>query len=107
MNLFEAILPPAADEQITPLVATPNLRIERIVSHGHHSAHDFWYDQAEDEWVYLVQGEGTLLFADGREMKLKPGDHCFIPAHQRHRVTSTAPETIWIAVFARPGQAPD
>lgn len=101
VNLFEAILPPATDEQITPLIETPYLRIERIVSHGQQSPPDFWYDQNEDEWVYIVQGEGHLVFEDGYERLLKPGDYEFIPAHRRHRVAATAPNTIWLAVWSR------
>lgn len=105
MNIFDGIVPPGPSEQMTLLAQSSGVRIERIVSHGHRSAPDFWYDQNEDEWVYLVSGKGTLAFDDGRRMTLSPGDHCFIPAHCRHRVEETANDTIWIAVFMPSGPA--
>ena len=77
------------------------MRIERIVSHGHASPADFWYDQEEAEWVLLVQGSALLAFADGRETALEAGDYVHIPAHCRHRVVQTDPNmpTVWLAVF--------
>lgn len=99
MNIFDAIAPPGTDEEITQLAQAGGVRIERMVSHGHRSAPGFWYDQDEDEWVLVARGSGTLAFADGRTVTLAAGDHLFIPAHARHRVEATAPETVWIAVF--------
>ena len=40
-NLFAGIADTLAAEQITALLTTPNVRIERIVSHGHASPPDF------------------------------------------------------------------
>jgi cupin 2 domain-containing protein len=86
--------------------STGSLRIERIVSRGHSSPEGFWYEQEEDEWVALLQGEARLQFRDPEELvELQPGDHLLIPAHRPHRVAWTTPEaeTIWLAVFHRPG----
>jgi len=72
------------------------------VSHGHCSPVDFWYNQDENEWVLLLQGEAELIFADDPEpMRMKPGDAVFIPAHRLHRVNWTQPgvDTIWLALF--------
>ena len=87
------------DELITTLLESTNVRIERIVSHGHASPDDFWYDQAQDEWVVLLKGAATLRFEDAT-VEMKPGDFLNIPAHKRHRVESTTPDepTIWLAV---------
>ena len=99
-NLFADIPWEMPDELIGEILRTDVFRIERIVSRGHASPQDFWYDQETDEWVLLVKGSATLRFSDGREIALAPGDHLLIPRHVRHRVERTDPEgyTVWIAV---------
>ena len=99
-----ADLPIAVPEELVDvLVQNAAVRIERIVSTGQSSPADFWYDQDEHEWVVLLQGEGKLLFDDGRSVPLCTGDHILIPAHRKHRVEWTSPEepTVWLAVFYR------
>jgi cupin 2 domain-containing protein len=94
------------DEEIfEELLRTPSFRMERIVSSGQASPPGFCYDQEEDEWVALLQGEAELEFEDGSAETLRSGDWVFLPAHMRHRVASTSaePPCIWLAVFARPG----
>jgi len=88
-------------EHFEDLLRNPDVRIERIVSTGQTTPEGIWYDQAEDEWVALLQGEATLQFGNGTIMKLKPGDYLLIPAHRKHRVTftSTQPPAIWLAIF--------
>lgn len=100
-NLFAALPLPGASEHFDILFASPHGRIERIVSHGHCSPPDAWYDQADDEWVVLLRGSATLAFGDGRRLTLEPGDWVGIPAHCRHRVESTGPQTLWLAVHYR------
>ena len=81
-----------------------DLRIERIVSHGQASPPGYWYDQDEEEWVMLLEGEATLRFEQGEQLlRLAPGMHVHIPAHVQHRVEWTAPDkrTVWLAVFYR------
>ncbi len=99
-NLFSALPPPGQDEHFETLFATPALRIERIVSHRHASPPGFWYDQATDEWVMLAQGSAELEFDDGRRQSLAPGDWLVIPAGCRHRVATTGPDTVWLAIHA-------
>ena len=41
-NLFAGIPDTLAAEQLTALLTTPNVRIERIVSRGHASPPGFW-----------------------------------------------------------------
>jgi cupin 2 domain-containing protein len=84
------------------LVRSGNVRIARIVSRGHHSTPDFWYDQQDSEWILLVKGAARLRFEEGnRIVDLMPGMHVNIRAHEKHRVESTSEteETIWLAVF--------
>ena len=98
------------DEEIfEELLRTPSFRMERIVSSGQASPPGFWYDQEEDEWVALLQGEAALEFEDGSADKLRSGDWVFLPAHMRHRVASTSkePPCIWLAVFGSPRSAPE
>jgi cupin 2 domain-containing protein len=37
------------------LLVAANVRIERIVSHGHASPPDYWYDQDRLVWVVLLK----------------------------------------------------
>jgi cupin 2 domain-containing protein len=107
-NIFSPAPVKAADEDVTVLLATESVRIERIVSHGHASPEGFWYDQEEAEWVIVLKGSAELLFEhEGAPRLLWPGDYVHIPAHARHRVTATDPHkpTIWLAVHLTPGAA--
>lgn len=104
MNLF-ANLPTALPEELTTILAeSKHIRIERIVSTGQASPAGFWYDQADEEWVVVLQGTATLRFDDGEVLEMTVGDHVLIPAHRRHRVeqTSTLEPTVWLAVFYAP-----
>ena len=101
-NLFSNIPADLPDEVVETLLENKSLRIERIVSHGHASAKDFWYDQHQHEWVLLLQGEAKLQFEDDTELlSMKPGDYMNIPAHRRHRVEWTTPTepTIWLVIL--------
>src|SRR5690242_10344636 len=99
-NLLSDI-PSALPQEVTQTLAEgENLRIERIVSKGHTSPKDFWYDQAQDEWVLLVSGAARLQF-EGEKVTMQPGDWINIPAGRKHRVDWTDPTqvTVWLAVF--------
>jgi len=100
-NLFTPVSDEGAGEVFEEILEAGGVRMERIVSHGHSSPASGWYDQDEDEWVLVLQGSGKILFEDGRELLLDAGDHLYIAAHQKHRVTWTDPAaaTIWLAVF--------
>jgi cupin 2 domain-containing protein len=99
-NLFAAIPAALRDELIETLAQSPRVRIERIVSEGQASPPGFWYDQAEHEFVLLVQGAARLRFEDA-VLEMTAGDWIEIPAHRRHRVewTPTDQQTVWLAVF--------
>ncbi|MDT8376246.1 MAG: cupin domain-containing protein [Mariprofundaceae bacterium] len=98
-NLLDAIPAELPEELIETIAGNESVRIERIVSHGHVTEEGFWYDQNEDEFVLLLQGEAELEFEDAT-VRLKKGDCLTIRAHQRHRVKWTTPDqpTIWLAV---------
>lgn len=99
-NLFTNLPSNLPDELFTTLLEANNLRIERIVSHGHSSPEGFWYDQDQHEWVFVLQGSARLSI-DGVVKELKPGDYTNILPHQKHRVEWTTPDepTVWLAVF--------
>ena len=102
-NLFSNT-PVHADggEFVQTLLAQSGARVERIVSNGQSSAPGFWYDQAEVEWVAVLQGEALLRFEDEPEpRRLVAGDWITIAAHRQHRVDWTTPDspTVWLAVY--------
>ena len=100
-NIFAAIPEQLNKEAFETLVQKGDFKIERIVSKGHVSPESDGYDQDQDEWVIVVQGQATVAFEDGRETHLNIGDFINIPAHSKHKVSWTTPtiETIWLAVF--------
>ena len=101
-NLFSDLPVSLPEEQVDELVVFPDIRIERILSTGQESPAGFWYDQSENEWVAVLQGEALLEFEGEKEPRhLRAGDYVMIPAHQKHRVARTATETttVWLAVF--------
>ena len=100
-NLLRLPPEPPTAEVSELLLQRPGIRLERILSTGQTSPPGFWYDQAEDEWVAVLQGEGVLQWEDGQLTELRAGDWLFIPAHQKHRVerTSITPPCIWLAIF--------
>jgi cupin 2 domain-containing protein len=103
-NLFADVAVKLADEAIVELLASPNVRIERIVSTGHASPADAWYDQDRAEWVVLLAGSAGLLFeGETAPVVLEPGGYVHIPAHRRHRVAWTDADvpTIWLAIHYR------
>ena len=99
-NLLSRVPRSLPEEWFETLVETRGVRIERIVSKGHASPAEGWHDQDHNEWVVLLQGAARLVFDDGLEVALAPGDWLEIPAHQKHRVAWTDPgqESIWLAV---------
>ena len=99
-NLFEKIPGDLTDELFQTLLARDQLKIERIISHGHSTPDGQWYDQEWDEWVLLFQGTAKLLYENGEQVSLRAGDYLLIPAHVRHRVAWTDPDqyTLWLAV---------
>ncbi|ESP94333.1 cupin domain-containing protein [Pseudoalteromonas luteoviolacea] len=100
-SVFRDIPRDLSDEFFEVIASSDDVKIERIISRGHTSPQTGWYDQAQNEWVIVLQGEGQLTFSDGRVVTLVVGEHINIPAHCKHKVSWTKPDTdtIWLAVF--------
>jgi cupin 2 domain-containing protein len=101
-NLFADLPQHLLDELFTTLLDAANVRIERIVSHGHASPDGCWCDQDQHKWVVVLKRAARLIFED-ETVEMQPGDFVNIPAHKKHRVEWTTPEepTIWLAVHFR------
>ncbi len=75
-------------------------RIERIVSRGHTTTADQWYEQPQDEWVLLATGSASLEIENNCLLHLCAGDYLMLPAGLRHRVTYTSKlnPCVWLAI---------
>lgn len=100
-NIFASIPGELPEEVFETLLCQDTLRIERIVSKGHCSEPEQWYDQAQGEWVILLRGHAVLTMQDGSRLELNEGDYLNIPPHTRHRLEWTDPEqeTVWLAIW--------
>ncbi len=99
-NIFQNIPQNLEHELFDLLAKKGDVKIERIISMGHTSPESDWYDQQQDEWVMVLKGSGSITFESGETLTLNSGDYLHIPAHQKHRVSKTDPqtETVWLAI---------
>jgi cupin 2 domain-containing protein len=99
-NIFNNIADNLDEELFEDVLKNKKINIQRIVSQGHKSPESGWYDQDEDEWVIVLQGEAVVSFVDESETRLKEGDYINIPAHVKHKVsyTSNSVQTVWLAI---------
>ena len=99
-NIFSCLPKKLDEEFIDEIFSSGQLTVERIVSKGHTSPENGWYDQDRNEWVLVLEGAGRLQFRDGLEVLMKAGDYIEIPAHQQHKVSWTEPnkKTVWLAI---------
>jgi len=100
-NIYTDLPEQCPDEIFQTLLKNQNITIERIISKGHSSAVNEWYDQLQDEWIMLIKGQAKLQYKHNSSIiLLNPGDYLFIPSHTKHRVHWTDPEmeTIWLAI---------
>ncbi len=104
-NIYAHIPRALGEELLQTICRGGSFRLERIVSKGHATPADEWYDQDWDEWVIVLSGHARLRL-EGEEVliELGPGDYLHLPAHRRHRVewTSLEEETVWLALHYRP-----
>jgi cupin 2 domain-containing protein len=98
-NIFDDLPQHLPKELVQILVRAADVRIERIISHGHATPADFWYGQAQHEWVIVLKGAARLQFEDCM-VEMKVGDFINIPAFKKHRVNWTTPDepTVWLGV---------
>jgi cupin 2 domain-containing protein len=107
-NLLTGPCPSPGEERTEVLLQTRRLRLERIHSCQGASPEGFWYDQAEHEWVTLLQGSARLRFEDeSGARELNRGDALLIRARRRHRILATDPPpgSVWLALFWREDDA--
>jgi cupin 2 domain-containing protein len=99
-NILTNIPDTLPKELIETLLTNKHIKIEKIVSKGHTSPAQGWYNQDKNEWVIVIKGAAKLKFED-KIVELKEGDYINIPAYKKHKVIWTSPdvETIWIAIF--------
>lgn len=99
-NLLKSLPLTDESESFETLFATSEVKIERIVSRGHRSQDDFWYEQERNEWVLVLKGSAKLSFVDEPDVIMEEGDYVLIPALKHHRVAWTDPDltTVWLAV---------
>ena len=103
-NLLTNVPRQLPDEEILTLLQSPNVKIERIVSTGHATPPDQWYDQDQAEWVLVLAGSAGLIFEGEIEpLLLERGSYVHIAPHVRHRVAWTDPSTptVWLAIHYR------
>ena len=103
-NLFKTAKGRKDREIFDALFVSSGVKIERIISLGQTTAPGKWLKQSRGEWVLLLRGAARLRIGE-ELLRLKAGDHFFIPAHRRHRVEWTRPgkETLWLAVYLKNG----
>ncbi len=101
VNLFADLAVPAAGERFETLLRRGRLEIERIVSSARPDVG--LYDQKQDEWVVLLEGQ-AVLEVSGDRVPLTRGDALFLPAHTAHRVLETSEGALWLAVHLHPAQ---
>ena len=94
MNIYN-FKPPTIDEDFHTLFKGKNLEIIRIVSSDKLEVKE--YNQKEDEFVVLLEGNAKLEI-EGKVKELKKGDYIHIPAFTKHKVLQTSKGTLWLAI---------
>ncbi len=78
-----------------------DFRIEKILSLPYSNGE--WYDQPEDELVFLIDGFATIEFENGELIEMRKGDSVLIKKYLRHKVakTSEQPNCVWLTIFSK------
>jgi cupin 2 domain-containing protein len=109
-SLLAGAPPAEGQESIDTLLVGAGWRLERIHSCLASSPEGFWYEQAEHEWVCLLQGSAQLRFEDEPGPRaLNRGDSLYLAPGRRHRLEATDGDggTIWLALFWEGGSCAD
>ena len=100
-NIYTEIPEELPNELLEQIIHKGSFKLERIISKGHSTPDGQWYDQDNDEWVILLKGSaGMTVEGEAGPVVLRPGDYIHLPAHIKHRVEWTDPEseTVWLAL---------
>ena len=66
MNILSSLPNDLTSEVFDTLISGNQFRLERIISKGQCSEPDFWYDQAEHEWVIVLTGHAKIQYQTGK-----------------------------------------
>ncbi|MDO4779133.1 MAG: cupin domain-containing protein [Tissierellia bacterium] len=94
-NIFAELIFSKDREIVNNFFENQDIRVELITSSGQVSN---WYDQDEDELVFLLEGMAIIEYEEGTET-LEKGAFTFIPKHKKHRVAYTSENCIWLCIF--------
>ncbi|MFH1877457.1 MAG: cupin [Candidatus Omnitrophota bacterium] len=100
-NIFDTPDTRSEGEVFEDIIVNDKFILERIISSGESTPAGEWLAGERDEWVMLVSGSAELLFEGiSGNVKMRPGDHLYIPAGKKHRVEKTweAGRTVWVAL---------
>ena len=100
-NIFANVPEELKDEQFLTLLASPKVKIGRIVSTRHASPSGYWFDQEWTEWVIVLSGSaGVRIEGEDATRTFGAGDYIELPAHTKHRIEWTDADrpTVWLAV---------
>lgn len=99
-NIFAGLPENMPEEIFESIIESKDFLLEKIISDGHNSPQNFWYDQEKNEFVMLMRGSAKIIYDDGKSFSLSAGEYLIIPAHQKHRVEETDKnqKTIWLAL---------
>ena len=100
-NIFSQIPDSLQEELFEDIISSENLKIERIISDGHTSPKEGWYESQKNEWVIILEGDAVLTFENSEDIILKRGDYYNITAFTKHKVSHTSKDekTIWLAIY--------
>ena len=95
MNLFDKNIPEFG-ENFETLFENKNIKISKIVSSNKIPQKE--YNQKENEFVFLLDGEAKLKI-NNQIKTLKKGEYLYIPAHTPHTLISTSNGALWLAIY--------
>lgn len=88
-------------EIVEQILSGKDFTLECITSKGDISPDGFWYDDDRYEWVMVTKGRGELEFFGGSRLMINEGEYYLIKPNERHRVSYTSEDCVWIALYYR------
>ena len=85
-NIYSDIPDDLTHEVFEEILRDGSLKLERIISKGHKTPKDKWYDQDQDEWVILLKGSAGLVIEGEEDRRLAiAGQRDSLLAHVREQ----------------------